>query len=48
MSDLLKMGGLWSNKDKNGNEYFDLQKHVQRERKPARFSILLVSKTEKR
>jgi len=22
MSDLLKMGGLWLNKDKNGNEYF--------------------------
>ncbi len=22
MSELLKMGGLWKNKDKNGNEYF--------------------------
>ena len=22
MSDLLKIGGLWMNKDKNGNDYF--------------------------
>jgi len=22
MKDLLKMGGVWKNKDKNGNEYF--------------------------
>jgi len=22
MSELLKVGGLWKNKDKNGNEYF--------------------------
>ena len=22
MSDLIKIGGLWQNKDKNGNDYF--------------------------
>ena len=22
MSDLIKVGGLWKNKDKNGNDYF--------------------------
>ena len=22
MSDLIKIGGLWKNKDKNGNDYF--------------------------